>query len=237
MAKTLLQGVNDVLKRMGAIKGNSGEIASLVDSQRQVLVDLAVSCWNETIIELYESSQMTMPNEMGTSTVTLSAGDRDYALPSDLVFIKWPLRNASNGYLIHEYPGGFEQLENDQLQPNAFTGRPLYAAIRPSDGQLYLDRIPQAEDAGIAYTLEYDKSLIKTLATDTFPFNDDTYYVLIPAVAEKIKMERDDQSEGRYVVSRKKYDKAIGLAAGMISLNKQRKSWLTFPSGFNDECE
>ncbi len=226
MAKTLLQGVNDVLKRMGVIKGNSGELSSLTDSQRQVLVDLAVNCWNEVVIELYESSDLSMPKEVGTATITLATGDRDYSLPSDLVYIKWPLRNASNGYLIQEYPGGWDQLQNDQLQPANFTGRPFYATIRPTDGLLYMDRIPTAADNGLAFTLEYDKSLIKSLAADTFPFSDDVYFILVPAVVEKIKMERDEQSDARFAVCLKKYSRSLGIAAGMVSLNKQRNNWL-----------
>lgn len=226
MAKTLLQGVNDVLKRIGALKGNSGELASLVDSQRQIKIDLAVNCWNETLIELYELSEISMPNEVATTTITLALNDRDYALPSDLVYIKWPIRNTSNGYLIAEYPGGWDQMQNDQLQPSTFTGRPFYGTIRPTDGQLYLDRLPQSADVGLAYTLSYDKSLIKSLASDTFPCNDDTYTMLVPAVAEKIKMESDEQSEARYAVSLKKYNKYLAVAAGMISLNKSRNTWL-----------
>lgn len=231
MAKTLLQGVNDVLKRLGVIKGNSGELSSLTDSQRQVLVDLAVNCWNEVVIELYEASDLSMPKEVGSTTITLATGDRNYTLPSDLVYIKWPLINASNGYLIQEYPGGWDQIQNDQLQPANFTGRPFYATIRPTDGLLYMDRIPTPADDGLQFTLEYDKSLIKTLASDTFAFNDDVYHILIPAVAEKIKMERDEQSDSRFVVSLKKYQHSLGIAAGMISLNKQRNNWL--PIAYN----
>lgn len=226
MAKTLLNGVNDVLKRMGAIKGNSGELSSLSDPQRQVLVDLAVACWNEVIIDLFESSEMTMPQEMGTSTLTLVTGDRDYSLPSDLVFIKWPLKNDSNGYRIEEYPGGWDQIRKDQLQPNTFTGRPFYAVVRPSDGLLYLDRIPTADDNGLQYTIEYDKSLIKSLATDTFPFSDDVYSMLVPAVVEQIKSERDAQSDVRYTISNGKRRKYIARASAMLSLQKQRTNYL-----------
>ena len=226
MSKTLLQATNDVLKRIGAIKGNSGELASLTDSQRQIYIDICVQCWNEVIIDLFESSESSMPLEVGSTTITLSTGDRDYTLPTDLVYIKWPLRNTSNGYLIHEYPGGFNGMLDDQLQPSTFTGRPMYGVIRPTDGQLYLDRSPTSNDNGLQYTLYYDKSLIKSLASDTMPFSDDVYTILIPAVSEKIKMERDGQKAEAYVVSEKKYKKYIGRAARMLSMNKQRTSYL-----------
>lgn len=216
--KTLLNGVNDVLKRFGVIKGNSGELTSLSDPQRQVLIDLAIQCWNETIIDLYDSSEMQFPNEMGIATITLAAGDRDYAPPSDLITLRFPLKNESNGNLIEEYDGGYAGIFRDQLIPANYTGKPYYAAIRPSDGYIYLDRIPQADDAGAVYTYLYDKSLLLSTASQLFPFSDDIYHSLISAVAEKTKMDRDEQSDARYGVSLSKYKKSISLAAGMLRM-------------------
>lgn len=223
--KTLLNGVNDVLKKLGAIKGNSGELASLSDSQRQVLIDVCVQAWNATVIDLYASSDKTLPNESKTSTVVLVAGDRDYALPSDLSVLTWPIKNLTNGYEIDEYPGGWEALKNDQLQPNNYTGRPIYGVIRPTDGQLYLDRIPTSADAGITYTVYYDKALAVSTASATFPFSDDVYYTLLSAVAEAVKMDTDEQSDARYMVSRKKYKDAIGVASGLVSFLRPMKYW------------
>jgi len=222
MSRTLLQGVNEVLKRLGDIKSNSGELSSLTDSQRQVQIDLAVQVWNEVILDLYDSCEEQLPKEMSTSTITLATGDRDYSLPTDMTYIRWPLKNDSNGYLIQEYPGGWQQMLLDQLQPANFTGRPFYGCIRPSDGLLYLDRIPTAADNGLAYTLYYDKSLIMSSAASVYPFSDDVFTELVPAVAEKIKMERDNQSDAKYSVSEKKYSKSMGKAAAKVSMNVAR---------------
>ncbi len=225
MAKTLLDGVNEVLKRLGDIKSNSGVLSSLTDSQRQVRIDLCVQLWNEVISELYDASEQQFPKEMATATITLATGDRDYALPADLVYIRWPLKNDSNGYLISEYGGGWEQLILDQLQPANFIGRPFYGVIRPSDGLLYLDRIPTAQDNGLQYTLYYDKDIILDSATDAFPFADSVFIDLVPAVAEKMKMELDDQSDARYMTSLSKYTKSIARAAGKISMSLPRKDY------------
>lgn len=231
MSKTLLNAVNDTLKRMGSIKGNSGELVSLADSQRQVLIDLAVSCINETVLDIYMASDRPMPNEVGTTNITLVAGDRDYTLPTDMVAIRWPLINESNGYAISEYPSGWEGLVNDQLQPSNFIGRPTYGVIRPTDGLLYLDMVPTSADNGLQYKLYYDKSQIKSLAADTMPFSDDTYLFFIPAVVEKVKMERDEQSDAKFLVSNKKYQSLIARCAKLVTMSHERTSWL--PTGAN----
>ena len=67
--------------------------------------------------------------------------------------------------------------------------------------------------------------MLLTAAASVFPFNDDIYTELVPAVAEKMKMEQDDQSEARYAVSRAKYGKALGRAAAKLSLNVARTSY------------
>ena len=233
MAKTLLNAVNDTLKRLAYIKGNSGELSSLTDSQRQVMIDLAVASWNETIIDLYDVSELQFPNEMATATITLVTSTRAYVLPSDLTFIRFPLINTTNGYTIEAYPGGWEQMRRDQLQPSNYTGRPNYGVVRPSDGYLYLDRIPQSADNGLAYTLTYDKSLLMAVAADTVPFNNDIYTALIPAVVEKIKMERDEQNDTKYAVSAKKYRTSLGKAASMLMQQQPKTSYAARRYGAN----
>lgn len=223
--KTLLDGVNDILMRMGSIKSNSGSLDSLVDSQRQVHIDLAIQAWNEVIIDLYDSSEDIMPNEMGITTITLALNDRDYVLPSNLTSIRWPLKNLTNGDEIFSYAGGYEQMFKDQSIPDDYTGKPQAGCIRPSDGYLYLDYIPTSAEHGAVYTLLYDKSLIVSESTDVFAFNDDVYFTLLQAVVEKMKMERDEQSDARYSVSQRKYDKAIARAAAKIRLRQPNKSW------------
>lgn len=226
MTKTLLDGVNDVLRRRGEIKSNSGELASLTDSQRQTSIDLAIQAWNESVIDLYDISEMQMPNEMATSNIMLITSTRAYTLPTDLVMIRYPLIQETNGYTIYEYGGGWDQMRRDQLQPSNYTGRPSLGCIRPSDGKLYLDRTPTSVDNGLQYTLTYDKSLIMSLAADTFPFNDEVYYMMVATVAEKLKMETANQNDTKYLVSEKKYQQALGKAAGLLSKKPQRSSWL-----------
>lgn len=219
MAKTLLNGVNDVLKRLGYIKGNSGELASLTDSQRQVIIDLVIQSWNELLIDVYDSAEIAFPNEVATSNITLATSDRDYVLPSDLVYIRWPLINQTYGYEIFEYPGGWDQLRRDQTIPANYTGRPQYAAVRPTDGYLYLERIPTSAENGLVYVLTYDKSLLMDSAADTFPFIDDVYQMLIPCVTELVKRDQEKAFDEAI------YRRRLGQAASLLTRKQQRQSW------------
>lgn len=230
MAKTLLDGVNDALKRMGVIKGNSGSLVSLNDTQRQVVIDLAVAMWNEVIIDLYDSSEKPLPNEITAGTITLIAGQRHYDLPSNFLKIRWPMFNLTYNSKIYEYPGHWEKLFEDEIIAEIEDGLPLYAVVRPIDSKLYLDRTPRTEDAGRVYTFYYDKETLMSAATDLMPFNDTVYTLLIPAVVEKLKQARDDQNLTNFRVSMAKYDMAMGHAARMLTTERQKGSYLYVPS-------
>lgn len=219
MAKTLLNGVNDVMKRLGYIKGNSGELASLTDSQRQVTIDLTIQSWNEVIVEIYDASDTPFPNELAENTITLVTNDRDYVLQTDLVQIRWPFTNQTNGNQIFEYPGGYEQIYADQSIPANFTGQPTLGAIRPIDGQLYLDRLPTAELNGDVYTYQYDKEVLLSAAADSMPFGDTVYSQLIMAVAELVKRDKEKSFDGGM------YARRTGIAAGLLTQQQQRRHW------------
>lgn len=219
MAKTLLQGVNEVMKRMGYIKGNSGELASLTDSQRQTTIDQVVQAWNRLLIEIYDASEIALPDELAEDTITLATGDRDYALASDLNQLRFPLVNQSNGNEIFEYNGGYTQMFRDQTIPANYTGQSTLAAIRPTDGQLYLDAIPTSNENGDVYTYQYDKSITLSLATDTFPFKDDVFNALISACAETVsRYKKRSFDEGEY-------NRSTGLAISLMTQQPQRAFW------------
>lgn len=190
MSKTLLNGVNDVLKRVQIIKGENGEITSLSQAEIQHEIDVTVQMWNEVIEEIYSLGNTPHPDELATSTVTLMTGQREYELPDDLVHIRWPLMENTNGYYIYEYKNGFEHLRAWQQIPNNFEGRPNFAVINPQNSKLYMDYLPTAEENGFVYNLIYDKDVSLSGASDVFPFNDSVYRSLVPAVAELWKNEQ-----------------------------------------------
>ena len=84
-SKTLLDGVNDVLKRVSVIKGNSQEFTSLTSTSRQQSIDVAVQVWNETIDHAFSRTEIPLPRETKTWELVLANGVREYTLPSDMV--------------------------------------------------------------------------------------------------------------------------------------------------------
>ena len=185
---TLLQGVNEVFKRVNLISGDQGELSSLTDSARQSWIDITVQAWNEVVEELYSTMGRALPQELAEATITLADGDRDYALAADLnelivnqgvYFI-----DETNNHFIFKYPGSYEDMVVDQIDPADFVGLPTFAVIRPTDGQIYLERSPTATEAGRVYRYRYKKDISVSAAADTFPFKDVVFRALVPAVAQ-----------------------------------------------------
>lgn len=223
---TLLQGVNKVLRRVNILTGDTNELSTLTDSARQVFIDTAVQVWNEAVIELYSVSNMAMPNELAEATITLAAGDRDYALNAAMVQLHWPLIDATNNRYIEEYPGGYVQMKADQAtQTN--TGIPYFAVIRPSDGELYIDTEPTASEAGLTYTYYYDKDLELSSGSDTFPFKGVVFNAMVPAVAEMWRRNRNKTYDPTAI------KKSMGVASRYLRQKQQRSSWFEFNGPIN----
>lgn len=219
MAKTLLQGINALLKRVGEITGDAGELITLVDSPRQKHIDRGVQMFNEAIITLYDLNNEPLPNEVAESSITLVAGTRAYALPSDLVKLIYPLHDRINGRYITEYPGGYTQMMNDQAFPANYTGLPTGAAIRPIDSYVYLDMLPTAAENGDVYTVMYEKSVLMSSESDTFPFNDDVFTMMVPAVAEVWQRWSHKEFE------KSEFRKALSGAASLLNQRRSSGQW------------
>lgn len=218
MTKTLLEGVNDVLNRNGIIAA-SGELGSLTNLGKQVYIDLAVQLWNETVDDTCDMLGIPKPGETGSSTITLVTGTREYDLPSDLVQIRWPLINQTDGNYIHEYCGGYEQMRADQQIPADWTGLPYAAAINPTTLKLRMERTPTSVENGEAYDLFYDKDLVMETASDEFPFSDAVYRAVMPVVAaswDRKKRNDFDLQEYRHQLSR---------ALSFINKKNRRQHW------------
>jgi hypothetical protein len=210
MAKTLLNAVNETLKRVNEIAGDAGLLTTLTDSARQHPVDIAVQVVNEGVIDLYSVSQIAQPNEQAQSTITLVTSTRAYALASDLVALRWPFIDKTNNQYLTEYPGGYNaMLVGDPEQDD--TGLPYYAAIRPTDGYLHLDRAPTSVENGRIYTYQYDKSLIMTAAASTVPFTDEVFTMMVPVWTQLWKREmRNEFDDGLYM-------KNLGVASKLLT--------------------
>jgi hypothetical protein len=179
MAKTLLNGVNEVLKRASIISENS-LLTSLTNSGKQVFIDLAVQAWGEAVDQIYSKARIKMPNQAEESNITLVASKRTYSLATDLVQLSWPLHEETQGLFINKYPGGYEELRHVLTQPGNYTGQPTSGAISPIDGDLFIDMLPTSSEAGYEYKYTYWKDLTLSRASDQFPFSDTVFRAFVP---------------------------------------------------------
>lgn len=218
MAKTLLNAVNEILKRLSLIAGDSGTLTSLTDSARQPAIDIAVQVINEAVDRMYYTSNLSMPSGQAEDTITLLTGVRTYPLAADLVRLRYPFIDRVNTQHLFEFKGGYNQIllfdpEQDDV------GLPHFGAINPVDAQFYVDRAPQAEDAGRVYFYQYDKNLSLELAADLFPFTDAVFRALVPAWVQLWKRERRNQFDVAL------FSSGMGLASRLLTKKLIRSSW------------
>lgn len=218
MAKTLLNGVNELLKRVNEVAGDAAALTTLVDSARQHPIDISVQVINEGIGKLYTVPGMVLPKRQASSTITLVTATRAYVLASDMVTLHWPMIDRTNGQFLEQYPGGYDAMLIDDLEQDD-TGLARYATIRPTDGYLYLDAAPTSEENGRVYTYQYDKDLALAAAADTMPFNDAAFRAMVPAWVQLYKREMRNEFDGDL------YKVALGEAARLVSQIPPRDSY------------
>lgn len=229
--KTLINGVNDVLKRTGVIQGQSQEFATLTSTNRQQSIDIAVQVWNETIDSVFSKTKQPLTRETEIRDIVLANGVREYKLPSNLVQIRWPLIDEDNTQYITEYPGGYEQLRIDLSLQNDPTGLPLLGAINTSNNLLSLDRTPTSTQAGRVYKLFYDRDTVMAEAADRFPFDDIVYRAMIPAVAHiwrEAKQKPFDAGER---------DRALAIAMRYLRQSQPPEQWTPIRPGGRNETD
>ena len=218
MTKTLLNGINDVLTRVGVVDLN-GQLSSSTNAGKQTFIDLTIQLWNETIDEMCDMMGVPLVAETGSSTIALVTDTREYDLPSDLVQIRWPLVDQTNGNYLWPYPGGYEQMRIDQQIPSDWMGLPYSAAINQTTGKLRLERTPTSTENGKAYDLLYDKDLVMSSDSDTFPFADAVYRAVVPVVAEGYeRKKRNDFDEDEY-------RKSLSRAMSFVNKRNRRTHW------------
>lgn len=218
--KTLLNGVNEVFKKLRLIQGDAGSLSTLTDSSRQNYIDMTIQAWNEAIDEVYHLSDKPLPNQHAEATITLVTSTRDYTLATNYTRLHWPLHDETNGYFITEYPGGYLQMRQDLTFPSNETGLPQRGAIDPTDGSLYLDKLPTANENGLVFTYHYSKDLELTSASDTFPFDNAVFRAMVPAVSEIVNRIRGAE------YSIREMEKQLGRAAGLLRKTPHDGSYL-----------
>lgn len=218
MAKTLLDGVNEILKRVNVIAGDAAALTSLTDSSNQHAIDIAVQVVNEGIDELYTATSKPMPKEQGESTITLVNGTRDYSLATDLVQLRWPLIDRTNTQFIIQFPGGYNNMLLLDPEQNDM-GLPVFAAINPKDATLHMSHAPTSVEAGRVYYYEYDKDVSLSAATDSFPFTNACFRAMVPAWVQLWKREMHNEFDTEL------YRSNFARASRVATEEEPRDSW------------
>jgi len=194
VAKNFLALVNDTLKEASIIQGDAGEFTSFTDSARQIDIDMAKSSINDVIQEIY-SIPNSLPRSQLEGRFTLATGKREYSTETDFEMMAFNvIRNQDDGRFIVPYPGGWQQMWNDQIIPADFTGQPIFWVINPENGKFRLERSPTSTEAGQIFRYIYVKTLSLSDTTDLLPFSDQAAQSLTPAFAQVFKRKRDPQN-------------------------------------------
>jgi hypothetical protein len=216
---TLLNIVNEVLKDVRLIQGETGELTSLTASNFQTDVDMVVHHTNRAVRYMYDQSP-ALPQEAATGTITLVDGTREYSLASDFnVLSSDVMIDQTNGHRMCPYPGGYVKMFEHQIQPSQYTGRPNYYVISPINGNVRLDTIPGSDEDGSVYTYTYQKTLNYDTATDTFPFSDEVVRELVPAISQMWRKERDKEFDPAA------FSHAIAVSVEKLAGLPRRDSW------------
>lgn len=218
MSKTLLDGVNEVLKRVNTIAGDASALTTLVDSSKQHDIDIALQVINEGIIKLYTSSGIELPGEGASSTLTLVLNQREYSLATNLVQIRWPMVDRTNTQFLYEFPGSYQDMLLLDPEQND-TGLPTWGTINPGNNLLHVDRAPTSAEAGRTYYYEYDKDVTLSTATDSMPFSDTCFRAMVPAWVQLWKRERRNEFDQAL------YMDSIGTASRVITKLEPKKSY------------
>lgn len=221
MAKTLLDGVNEVLKRTDTLDFNDRLTSLTSDEAKQSWIDIAVQQWNEAVDQIYSETGVPRPMNLAEDVITLQEDLREYFLADDLVRLHWPMIDETNGRYITEHPGGYMGMVNSQINPSSYTGLPLTAAIRPTDGALYLDRSPSVNEDGYAYKYRYDRDTVLEIAQDEFPFTDAVFRAMVPVVAQLWTR----QQKGASAFDRAVYTQSYGRACRLLRTEQPRMSY------------
>jgi hypothetical protein len=216
--KTLLNAVNDMFQLANIIAGDADALSGLTDSARQHDIDACILALNQTIDELYSSSEVPLPQQQAESTVVLVTGTRAYSLVANFNRLHWPLIDKTNTNYIYEYAGSYDDLLSlDPEQDD--TGLPLYGVIRPTDSKLFLNVAPTSAENGNTYTYQYDKDLELSLAADNVPFNNAVYRAVIPAAFQVWKRERRGEFDNGL------FKAHLGRSARLLTQVPQRTSY------------
>ncbi len=212
MPFTLLDVVNRVMRRQRLINATSEQLTDFSDTALRPTIDSVIDAINDTFRTLFDLCEI-LPYRVTEGTLTLVAGQREYAMPADFaVMASNHLKDHEKGHTVYHMQGGYKAMFEQQETPDNYEGQPDFWVINPTNAQLRFDRIPDSSLAGDVYTYIYSKQINYDAATDAIDSDDMVTRDLIPAIVQMYRREHDPEryDEGVFLT-------ALSLAAATLS--------------------
>ena len=195
---TFLEAVNRLLRINGIIRGDDDAITTFSDTQHSADIQLAQIAIQEEIAEV--ASTASLPYEHTTSTISLVAGTRVYALQTDFIrFFGMPsFYDSTSNTRIYEYKGGEPSLMQHDFQYKTVNGGVAYFYWdNTTTKQVAFYNIPDATWDGRSLAYDYEKSILVTNTTDTIPFhNNEEAYTFVTMAARRFAYMLERKSTG-----------------------------------------
>ena len=192
---TLLDMVNNTMRRAGLIDSVDEVLADLTEDALQVDIDMMIDAINDVIREMHSIADL-LPWQTSIGTITLADGTKEYAGPTNFMAMSSSrLQRLDEGMFISPYKGGYEQMFHDQTDPSQYTGQPTEWALNPVTDTIRLNATPGASEAGHVYSFLYSAEIYMSTAAQEFPFNDAVTHALQPAIVEAYRQMSDGDEE------------------------------------------
>jgi hypothetical protein len=184
---TFLEAVNRLLRINTIIKGDDDDVTAFSDTQHAADLSLAQIAIQEEIADL--ASEISLPYEHTTNTISLVAGTRVYALQTNFTrFFGLPsFYDSTSNVRIFEYKGGETVLMQHDYQYKTATGSPMHFYWdNTTTKQVAFYNIPDSTWDGRSLAYDYEKSILVTNTTDTIPLhNNEEAYTFVTMAARR----------------------------------------------------
>jgi hypothetical protein len=166
---TFLNAVNRVLRASTLIRGDDDDVTTFSDTAHSANINLARIALQDEL-SLMASDQL-MPLEFIEGSITTSAGQRVYDLPSGFTRFAGRAFFKKSGVnrLITYYPGGRDRLRETIYDYKTQTGEPNW--FYWEHGSRKKVGLYQVPDSAITYTYDYQRSVYVTVEADEMPFH------------------------------------------------------------------
>ena len=170
---TFIDGVNQVLRRNGIIRGDDDPLTTFTDTTHNATSQMAQIAINDELSSLISDNLLNYQHK--TSTVTLVTSQRSYSLATDFISL-WGntpfFYYSTNNLEIYEYPGGEEALRLFFYDYLTALGSPNYWYLeKTTSKKVSFFQVPNSDWNGKVFNYDYNADVNVVNSTDTLPFN------------------------------------------------------------------